>query len=444
MSSESVEPKWFQQNFHSLEHSLNGLRESSFHQKRQSAYDRFCQLGFPTPKSEDWKYTNLRPVVAQALERATVESLKSVDASLIEQVAVPDLEAPRLCFVNGFFSKELSDAAELPNGCTFISLSELLHDDAHPLRAQFEERFCTLSQGSDDAISLFHNAFVEDGLILHVEKNASLDKPIEALFYGVADSKGLVRYPRLFVIAEQGSKATLIERYVSTGKPSSLTASYGEIFVEQNASFTHYRFVMEQETDSHIARTAVYQERDSRFATTCFSFGGSVVRNEVTPVLDGPGCETVLNGLSVLSGNQHVDNHTVLDHAHPHCESHELYKGIYAERSEGVFCGTIIVRPDAQKTNAIQSNQGLLLDDTASLNTKPQLKIWADDVKCTHGATVGQLDQDALFYLRSRGISKNDAQKLLIQAFAGDVTKEVTVEALRSYAESEVLARLPE
>ncbi|MCB0332364.1 MAG: Fe-S cluster assembly protein SufD [Bdellovibrionales bacterium] len=443
MSSESNEPKWFQQNFHSLEHSLNGLRESSFHQKRQSAYDRFSQLGFPTPKNEDWKYTNLRPVVAQVLERATAESVKSVDASLVENHAVPGLEAPRLCFVNGFFSKELS-VTELPKGCTFISLSELLHDDTHPLRDQFEERFCSLSQGSDDAISLFHNAFVEDGLILHIAKDASLDKPIEALFFGTSGPQGVVRYPRLFVIAEQGSKATLIERYVSSGDSPSLTASYGEIFVEANASFTHYRFVMEQDRDSQIARTAVHQERDSRFATTCFSFGGSMVRNEVTPVLDGPGCETVLNGLSVLSGSQHVDNHTIIDHAHPNCESHELYKGIYAERSEGVFCGTIIVRPDAQKTNAIQSNQGLLLDDTASLNSKPQLKIWADDVKCTHGATVGQLDQDALFYLRSRGISKNDAQKLLIQAFAGDVTKEVSIEALRDYAEAEVIARLPQ
>lgn len=234
----------------------------------------------------------------------------------------------------------------------------------------------------------------------------------------------------------------VIETYAGINDGGYFTNSVTEIFAKPGAKVRHAKLGFESAQALHLGKIGVRQERDSSVATLAFTIGGALVRNEVDPVLDGTGCEGVLNGLTILDDTQHVDNCTVIDHAQPNSESHELFKGIYLGKSRGVFSGTIIVRQDAQKTNAIQNNQSLLLSDEASIETKPQLKIWADDVKCTHGATVGQLDEDAMFYLRSRGIPLEAARNMLVHAFASDVLREETNESLRAYLETRLLQKL--
>jgi len=432
-TEEKLLTSWSESNFASLERSLNGLSATEPHQIRKSAFESFRKSGLPTSKNEDWKYTNLRPLAEHNFSLAVeCPDFTEINPDLF---LIPADESFRIVLVNGYFSANLSGLDQ--KGVTLQTFRECLNKKgALPFEA------FRVAETSNPIVA-FQSAFVQDGLFIHVDKNVVLEKPVEVLSLWTRSERPTASMPRLYVHVEEGAEIEIIEQHRALGDQIHLTSRVGEFVVAENAKATHYLIQDEPEQNLfHLGHIAARQARSSHFSTSTFAFGGGLVRNEVSVRLDGEGCDTILNGLSVLSGNQHIDNHTVLDHASPHCESHQLYKGIYDGDSEGVFSGTIIVRPDAQKTNAIQSNDALLLSDRAKINSKPQLKIWADDVKCTHGATVGQLDKDAMFYVRSRGVGFYDARDMLLRAFAGAVSKNIKNTSLREGVEHRFVEKL--
>lgn len=432
-------PKWYLQNFDLLETKLNGLSKSRFHELRREAFQKLKENGLPTPKQEEWKYTSLRDVENGEYRLAEPSSVETLSDEVVSSHRIPDLQCPEVVLVDGVYSEKHSS---LPEGLNVRAFRGLSPDEAEALLGE-AGAFGEAVGMQDDAVAALNGAYIQDFIILEAEKNFRSEEPVLIHQILSAGKNPKAIFPRVLMKASEGAEMKVIEYFYSED-PSErgFTSSITEAIVAEQARVEHYQLGFDGADVQRVSRIGIEQQRDSYFSSFSAAFGGALIRNEVHPTLHGENAETHMNGLSVLSGSQHVDNHTVLDHAVPHCESDELYKGIYDDRSKGVFCGTIIVRPDAQKTNAIQNNQGLLLSDRATLNTKPQLKIWADDVRCTHGATVGQLDQDALFYLRSRGLSKKDASRMLISAFAGEVTQRITVPALRAFIESELDRKL--
>jgi Fe-S cluster assembly protein SufD len=300
----------------------------------------------------------------------------------------------------------------------------------------------SLAPHTDEAFAALATALVTDGVSIVAERNAVASQPIHIVHVATSQSAGRVITPRLFVRAEENSQVAIIESYVTIGGEGYLSLPVAEVSAADGAIVDYYKYQHEAVSASHVSNTIVEQGRAGVVSTHIFSFGGALVRNNVTVNLKGSGANAVLNGLSVLNGTQHVDNSTEIHHIEPTIESREHFKGIYADSSRGVFSGTITVDQIAQKTNAFQSNQALLLSPNASIETRPQLKIWADDVKCTHGATVGQLDQEAMFYLRSRGIGREEARNFLIHAFASEVLTTVKVPALKEYVEAAITEKL--
>jgi len=291
-----------------------------------------------------------------------------------------------------------------------------------------------------------NTALFQEALTLRVGKNLNVKKPIQVVFLAFGQENPTCYFPRLFLAVEDSSNLSVIERHLSTGTNPKQVNSFGSAVTEfrigENAELNHL-FVQDLGPGAGlVANTAGEIQRSGKYNSHVIQLGGKLIRNEIRPKLMGQGAECLLNGLTVIEASQHVDNFTVIEHAAPNCFSRENYKGVYKDRSSGVFCGTIIVQRDAQKTNAIQSNKSILLSNTASVDTKPQLKIWADDVKCTHGATIGQLDDDALFYLRSRGISKEQAKRILISAFIGEVLEAIPGEPIRAQLTALVKSRL--
>jgi Fe-S cluster assembly protein SufD len=441
-------PEWFTLDFKHMENGLNGATQGAFHQIRQSAFSRFVALGFPTPKLEDWKYTNVAPIARTPFRLAKEEKSSKALCADLKEALHQGVGETRLVFINGYFSELLSSVLDAQQrvGVRIGSLRSVFSADSADDQAKelVEKHLAKHASFSEQAFVAFNTAFVADGAYLLLPRGAVLDAPVEFVFLNTGNQVNVVSHPRVFVLADQDSQATIVETYLGFKGNTYFTSAVTEVVLGQNAMVDHYRVQREGVGAYHVSTTEVTQERDSSFRTHSFSFGGLLVRNEVKPTLNGQGAETTLNGLSVLSGKQHVDNHTLINHAEPHCQSNEWYKGIYAEQSRGVFCGSIVVQPDAQKTNAVQSNQALLLSEQASIDTKPQLKIWADDVKCTHGATVGQLDQDALYYLRTRGVGEQVARKILIRAFAGDIIEQVRPEGLRDHLYKLIDSRLAE
>lgn len=433
--------KWPSLSFELLEKSLNGEKKLPIHAQRKAALAALMQTGFPTPQLEEWRYTNVSEVVRQPLSLS--QRVTELRPEQVRPYLVPGLNGSVMVFVDGVFSAALStiqkEGIQQESGVSIRQLASTI-DGSNV--GQAEKQLATQANFREHAFVALNTAFLKDGVVISIEKNRSVEQPIQLLFISTATQERMLTTPRVLVTAAEGSKACIVESYAGLGANSYLTSAVSEIFIAENASLEHYKIGREGEAGSHIGSLFVKQAANSNFRSHTFTFGGRLTRNEITMVLDGEGIDSSLIGLSVIRGDQHVDNHTVIDHAKPHCLSTERFKGIYGDRSKGVFNGTIIVRQDAQKTNAIQSNQSLLLSNEATIDTKPQLKIWANDVKCTHGATVGQLDDEALFYLRSRGVPKDEARRMLIQAFAGDIVNEVRREELREYLEQLLLQRL--
>lgn len=389
----------------------------------------FSKVLFPTPRMEGWKYTNTESIAKGSYSLAASES-GVVAADALKPFLIEGLSAHTLVFIDGVFSAEQS-SRETIAGARIVRMSEGAVDGVG-----------SLAPHNDDAFAALSTALLTDGVAIVVAKSAVVAKPIHIVHLATAQSTGRVVAPRLYVTAAENSQVTIIESYVTTGGERYLSLPVAEIVAADNAIVDYYKYQHEAVSANHVSNTIVSQGRSGNVSTHIFSFGGALVRNNVTANLKGSGANAVLNGLSVLNGTQHVDNATEIHHIEPSIESREHFKGIYADSSRGVFSGTITVDQIAQKTNAFQSNQALLLSSNASIETRPQLKIWADDVKCTHGATVGQLDEEALFYLRSRGIGREEARNFLIHAFASEVLTTVKVPALKEYIEAAITEKL--
>jgi Fe-S cluster assembly protein SufD len=344
-----------------------------------------------------------------------------------------------MVFLNGRFSRELSSFRKLPNGLQLISLATALQSDPGTL-VSYLARYAS---HDEHAFAALNTAFIEDGAFIFIPKDVVVGLPIHLLFISTSGGKPTVSHPRNLIVAEANSQVSIVESYFGLNDGTYFTNAVTEIVVNDNAIVDHYKLQRESMHAFHFSTLQVQQSRSSSFSTHSIALGGALVRNDVNTVLNGEGAEATLDGLYVVSGQQHVDNHTRIEHAKPHCSSRELYKGILDQKARAVFNGRIIVRPDAQKTDSKQTNKNLLLSEEALANTNPQLEIYADDVKCTHGATIGQLSTDALFYLRTRGIGLETARNLLTYAFANEITNRIKIEPLRAELEMLLFSRLP-
>lgn len=413
------------------------LRESepvALRELRKRAFARFIELGFPSMRQEAWRFTNVGPLARTAFVRATPRRVTA------EEVA-PWLYAgtAHLVVVDGVVAPELSHLEGVPPGVHFGSLREAI-DSGDPAIEQLG-RYATF----DDApFAALNTALFEDGVLLHVARGVVCETPLQVLFLSTATAgEPRIHYPRLLVVAEEHSNAVLVERYATIGEGETLAVPVTELVVGADAVFDHYRLAQDGATNAQVGLQQLYCERGAHPTSYSVVTGGSLVRQDVRAVLAGEGVDAILNGLYLTRGRQHVDHQMYVEHRAPHCGSHELYKGILEDRSRAVFNGLIHVLPGAQKTDAKQTNRNLLLSNEALVNTNPQLRIFADDVKCTHGSTVGQLDDDAVFYLRSRGIGEEAAKSLLTYAFARDVIDRIKAPAVRHDLEELLLARLP-
>lgn len=400
--------------------SKRSSTDSVLNQKQKEAFQNFEKTGFPSVKNEEWKYTNLSSLLKEDFSASPATSLAKQD---IESFLYP-IEANALVFVNGLFVKELST---ILSPSSELEIEELKNAD----KSITEKYFARKTYSSTDGLSLLNTAFAENGLLLVIKKNKAPKYPV--ILYNFIDSRkgNVLVQPRNLVIAEENAQAAVIETYHTIGTHTGFTNSITEIVLKQDANVDYYKIQDDVECSYHVGSTEILHEAKSYSSATTVTIGGAIVRNNLNITLDAEYCEAHLNGLYMLKGTQHVDNHTIADHAKPNCYSNELYKGIMDDKSTGVFNGKIFVKQDAQKTNAFQSNKNVLLSKEASVNTKPQLEIYADDVKCSHGATTGQLDEESLFYLRSRGIGEAAAKRLLLHAFANDVLERIKIEPLR-------------
>jgi Fe-S cluster assembly protein SufD len=403
---------------------------------RKHGLERYRHLGWPTPRNEDWKFTNLNPLARIPFEQARQAKL---DAAALP--AVPD-GAARLVFVNGFFDTALSSPGCGDDRLTVDSLARLL--DADP--GKLEPYLGKVASAQERTFTALNTAFLRDGAVVLVGDERVVEKPIYLVYVSTAEAAPTAWQTRSLVVAGRHSKVTLVEYYLGA-EGLAVGATFANVVTELSAGpgahIDHTKVQRERPTAYHLGSVHIRQQRDSRLASHLVSLGGALVRNESRVHLADQGCHCTLNGLALARDSQHVDNHTVIDHARPHCESHELYKHILDGRAHAVFNGKIFVRPDAQKTDAKQTNQTLLLSDDAVINTKPQLEIYADDVKCTHGATVGQLDANALFYLQARGIGLEEARRILTFAFANDIVGRIQVEPLREELEALLVRSRP-
>ena len=404
---------------------------------RSEASDCFAEMGFPTRNHEEWKYTSVAPI-AQTPFRPAWQQSASRPVQSAELDALKKLSGICLVFVNGQYNEALSSVQGLPAGVRAGSLASLFTTSDEIIA----ERFAKYADYRQHAFVALNTAQWQDGAYVWLPKGAVVKEPIHLLFISNAGDTPLVAHPRTLILAERESQASIIESYWGAGQGISFSNAVSEIVAGDNAVIDHTKLQLENDRSFHIATLQVYQERSSNFKSCSVTLGGALVRNEAHAVLDAEGAECVLNGLYLGREKQLVDNHTIIDHAQPHCPSRQHYNGILDGQSTGIFNGRIIVRPDAQKTDAIQKNRNLLLSDKAQVDSKPQLEIYANDVRCTHGATVGQIDAEALFYLRSRGISLKDARNMLVYAFAGEILERITSQKIRVLVDRVLHARL--
>lgn len=360
-----------------------------------------------------------------------------LSAKDIQKYLFNGLKGSLLVFVNGFYDDKLSKKALLPKGAVASNLNTALKENNEII----DKHFGKYADHSNHIFTALNSAFTREGAFIYIPDKKIVDDPIHLLFITDSDKEKFLIQPRNLIVAGKNSQVTVIEHYVSVNESIYFTNNVTEIVADENAVVDHVRVQEESKKAFHIARMEVDQERTSNFTSHLISFGAEIARNDFNARFNDEGGECTLNGLYLIGGNQLFDAHTIIDHAKPHCNSHEHYKGILDDKSRGVFNGKVMVRKDAQKTNAFQENNNIILSDEALVNTKPQLEIFADDVKCSHGATIGQLDTEAMFYLRSRGIGNETATAILIHAFASDVVQSIKMEPIKQYLEGILSAR---
>jgi Fe-S cluster assembly protein SufD len=402
--------------------------------RRSEARERFAEQGFPATALEDWRHTNLAPLARVPFERARPGAAVSREA--IEELCSPLFACSLFVFVDGGFRPELSAGRALSGGVPVESLARL--------RAQQPERLAGLLGELVDAkrhpFAALNAAFLDDGAVLRVPEGSRDDRPVHVVFLSTGAH---ATHPRVLVDAAAGSRAALIVDHVSLGAQGGFSNAVCEVAAARGAEVSLVLLQRESAQSFHVSNLGVRQQRDSRVRVHTLSLGGALVRNDLGVLLADEGATCGLDGLFVAGGDALVDHHTLVDHAVPRCTSRELYKGILAGRARGVFRGRIVVRPDAQRTDAAQSNPNLLLSEGSEIDSQPQLEIYADDVKCSHGSSIGRLDADALFFLRSRGIDEPEARHMLTRAFAAEVLERLPVPALADALDEWLRARLP-
>ncbi|MCE9538284.1 MAG: Fe-S cluster assembly protein SufD, partial [Bacteroidetes bacterium] len=400
---------------------------------REKAMDSFYKQGIPSRKHEEYKYLNIDLVLKGEFSLALN---KTLDRKQIEQLEILK-DAYVVIIENGVFNEGLSKLQGLPKGLTICSIAKASKDHS----SVFEKHYAQNADINADAFIALNTAMAIDGVFVHVQKNTIIETPVHIIHVSIANQKSIIN-PRNLIIVEQNAQVKIIESYETIDSTAKVfNNALTEIVVEESAIVDHYKIQDENNFGYLLNTTQIIQKGKSVFFTHTFTLSGSLVRNNLNIVLDDEGIEANLNGLYLTNENQIVDNHTLVDHRKPKCNSNELYKGIIDGKSTATFNGKIFVRKDAQKTNAFQSNKNILLSDDGTINTKPQLEIYADDVKCSHGTSTGKLDEDKIFYLRARGLSETSAKKLLMHAFASEVVDTIKIDVLRDYVEEKISKR---
>ena len=405
---------------------------------RQAGLARFAELGFPTLQDEDWRFTNVAPIARLPFKPVFAPARTDVTFEDLHRFAFGQINRRRLVFVDGHYCRGFTP--DRPEG-----QREDLHIGSlrQALSGGKAEKFLAhYAKGDDNPFAALNQAFFQDGAFIHVPRGHAVSEPVHLLFISTSRDTGSTVHPRNLIIAEADSAVTVIESYVTLGGAAYFTNAVTEIFAGDNAVLEHVKFQDEAADAFHLATIAGEFGRASSVKLHSFALGAKLSRNNIRTKLAGEGLECILNGLYLTRGEQLADHHMIVEHAQPHCASHEYFNGILDDKSKGVFHGRIYVHPVAQKTDAKQTNKNLLLSDDATADTKPQLEIYADDVKCTHGATVGQLNNESIFYLRSRGIPENTARRMLIHAFAGEIIERVQCEPVREQLDKIVWDRL--
>jgi Fe-S cluster assembly protein SufD len=437
----TTRPNSLIENYRLLEGILSAEGPEWLHPIRTRAFKSFESVGIPTLRDEEFKYVSLRVLEEGQFKPAYGAT---VDRHTWEQTTLGQLDAYIVAFINGQFAPELSTIHALPKGAFAGSL-----EDGRGIFPEVVERHLTkiatlegrLGSTNDERFVHLNTSYLGEGALIYLPEGASVEKPIHIVYISQADHGPFVAHPRTLIVLERNSDAKVVESYVGLAG-TYFTNAVTEIVLGDDAILEHTKFQDETPSSVHIGNLAVHQEANSTFTSNVINFGGKIVRNDLNTLLNGEHTETWLNAASVGVDEQVIDNHTRIDHAKPNCNSFEVYKSILDDRATGIFNGKIFVYEDAQKTDAKQTNQAILLSPTATINTKPQLEIFADDVKCTHGATVGQLREDALFYLRARGVPKKEAEGLLVYAFAAEVLEKITILAAREALEKALFAKL--
>ncbi len=396
------------------------------HNLRTESLKTFEDLGFPSKKEEAWKYTSLAKVLKKDYS-IFPKAETTIELKDVKKYFLYEIDSYKVVFIDGVYSPFLSDTTH--EGIDVCLLSAAL---SKPKYKSVIEKYFNQIAKKDESLTALNTSFAREGAYIYVPKSVVAEKPIQIIHFSTGKQGDFMLQPRSLVIAEENAQVQIIERHQSLASHAVLTNAVTEIFAAQNALVDYYKIQNDRDDATLIDNTYIAQQRDSHVKVHTFSFGGNLTRNNLNFYQEGEHIDSTMKGITIIEDQQHVDHYTLVNHAQPNCESHQDYKGIFADKAVGVFNGKIYVDQIAQKTNAFQQNNNILLDDKATINTKPQLEIFADDVKCSHGCTIGQLDEDALFYLRSRGIPKKEAKGLLTYAFANNVLESVAIPALKT------------
>ncbi|MGB0896995.1 MAG: Fe-S cluster assembly protein SufD [Flavobacteriaceae bacterium] len=404
----------------------NGVNiNSDVHDIRTKALKEFETLGFPTKKLEAWKYTSLNSILKEDFSVFPQEE-NTIEFKDVKKYFIHDIDSYKVVFIDGKYSSFLSETTH--DGIDVCLLSSALTNAKY--KAVIENYFNKTAK--QDNMTALNTAFANEGAFIHIPKNTEVAKPIQIINFATGNSAATLLQPRNLIVVGENAHVQIIERHQSLTENAVLTNVVTEISADKRANVDYYKIQNDHSNASLIDNTFVAQERDTICSVHTFSFGGNIVRNNLNFFQNGEHVDSILKGITILEDKQHVDHHTLVHHLVPNCESHQDYKGIYADKSTGVFNGKVIVEKEAQKTNAYQQNNNVLVSEKATINAKPQLEIFADDVKCSHGCTIGQLDEQALFYMQQRGIPKKEAKALLMYAFANTVLESVRIPEVKS------------
>lgn len=434
---EKINLEYFGEKFNRLQSSHSDDFMSTV---REKGFENFNRKGLPTYKNEEWKYTSVSDLFRKEYQLSEDKINTQISKSDIDEMRLPGYEkANELFFVNGKFNAGLSNIRSAENQLIILPLEEAANGKYKEL---VNAHLGKSALFMDDAIHALNTSFIYGGIFIYAVKGQIIENPVYLYHISDARENHILSQPRNLFYVEESAKLQLAETYKTIGSMDSFTNEVFEVVVNSNAIVEYYKIQNDSSNASQVGTTHIRQIGKSFVHTVIVTLDGGMIRNNTNIIMEAAGNEAHMYGLYLLKGNTHVDNHTLVDNKMPNCFSNEFYKGVMDGRSTGVFNGKIYVRPDAQKTNAYQTNNNILLSDGASVNTKPQLEIFADDVKCSHGCTVGRLDEEALFYLRARGISKEHAQAMLLHAFASNIIEQIKIEPLRDYAEQLIVERL--